>query len=469
VSQFDIRKLKSREQEGAFTQTPLTQTPITMVSADGHAMLPARDYRKYFDPKYRAEVDEYIEFIDTTWIKTFDLAGYPHPPEVIEKIDSRYAIRGGGELGSCDPARRLREVEAEGVVAEVLHPDGPLSLSPFHPSNYHVCSPELRGAGATAHNRWLIDFCSLDPKRLIGCHFVYPYPDMSGAVEQCRIAAESGTKAIFPPQQAGVPGDPLPPFFDPYYDPMWAACQEYGLVVQIHAGWGNRQGGLDQLMSLAATMAEGNLSSLIAEALDTFGERRSLWQLMFGGVFDRFPRLKVAFTEIHCDWVPETLVILDRFAKERAIAMELLPSQYWQRHCAAGASCARYGDIEARHQVGLDKVMFGTDFPHVESSWPNTLDFIRETMSDMTEDEARMVLGGNAIDFFGLDRDYLDGVARRVGPMPIDVLGGHHQVDAWLVDNFDKRGGLRKKANLHLDKLHAQLEQDAQGVRELAR
>jgi len=459
---FDIRKLKSRDEAAN-----LTDVPFTLVSADGHAMLPARDYRQYMDPKYRDELETYIEFIDTTWVHTFDLAGYPHPPEVLERIDTRGAIRGGGELGSCDPYRRMREVEAEGVVAEVMHPDGPLSLAPFFPSNYSVVSPEIRAAGATAHNRWLIDFCSADPKRLIGAHLIYPYPDMNAAVAQCRLAAESGTKAIMPPQQAGVDGDPLPSFVDAYYDPMWAACQDLGLVVQIHAGWGNPQGGLDALMAMAAGMASDNLSSLIAEALDTFGERKPLWQLMFSGVFDRFPRLKVAFTEIHCDWVPETLAILDKFAKEHPMNMKLLPSEYWVRHCAVGASCARFGDLAVRHDVGLEKVMFATDYPHVEGTWPNTLEFIRTTMADLPEFEVRKILGNNAIEFYGLDKDYLDGIARRVGPLPVSILGAP-PVDPFFVDNFDQRAGLRKPVNLHIDELIPQIEKDAREAGDMA-
>ena len=424
---FDVRRVQTRDHGDT-----LTEVPITVVSADGHVMLPARDYAQYMDPKYRAEYEGYVRFIDTTWIQTFDWAGYPFKPDVLDRIDTRNAMREGGELGSCDPARRLRETEAEGVVAEILHPDGPLSLSPFFPSNYDVVSPELRAMGARAHNRWLIDFCSQDPKRLLAAHLIYPWPDMQSAVEQCNIAADAGTKVIFPPQQADVDGDPLPPFYDSFYDPMWAACQDLGLVVQIHAGWGNPQGGLGQLMAAAANMAAEKVSSLIAEALDTFGERRALWQLMFGGVFDRFPGLKVAFTEIHCDWIPETLTVLDKFVQERPGTATLLPSEYWKRNCAVGASAMRYGDVAARHGVGLTKVMFGTDYPHVEGTWPNTLDFIRETMREIPEDEIRRLLGYNAIDFYGLDREYLDACAQRCGPMPADILGSHQTVDPFF-------------------------------------
>jgi hypothetical protein len=214
-------------------------------------------------------------------------------------------------------------------------------------------------------------------------------------------------------------------------------------------------------MAAAATMAEGQLTSLIAEALDTFGERRPLWQFMFGGAFDRFPGLKVAFTEIHCDWLPETLAILDKYAKENPGLLAKLPSAYFAEHCAVGASAMRYGDVAVRHEVGLTKLMFGTDYPHVEGTWPNTLDFLRETMRDIPEAEVRELVGYNAIEFFGLDREYLDACAMRCGPMPADILGEGQTVDPFLVDHFDLRAGLRKKPNVHVDKLLPQIQADA--------
>lgn len=450
----DIRAKRARER-GAID-------PLVIVSADSHVSLPPEEYIAYLDPKYRIYADEHRRLIED-YHEFFTLLGYPYTQEVLDVIDTRGAIRGGGELGTFDPDRRLRETEAEGIVAEFLHPDGPLGVVPFFHSVCPVSSPELRAAGARAHNRFLNDFCSVSPERLLGVHLVYPWPDMDAAVEDCRLAAEAGAKAVYPPQQAGVPGDPSPAFYDPSYDPFWAACQDLGLAVHIHAGWGHPQGSLEPLAAGARTAVESGDSTALAALLDTFVERRPLWQLMFGGVFDRFPRLKVSFVEIHCDWVPETLAYLDRYVSTHQTNLDMMPTEYWQRHCAIGASVARYTDVAVRHQVGVDKVLFGTDYPHVEGMWPNTRLWIREMLGGLPEPEMRGILGENAIRFYNLDRGVLDTTALRCGLLPSDVIGGQ-PVGPEILDHFNATSGIRKPVGLHLDDLRVAVSEDYAGA-----
>jgi predicted TIM-barrel fold metal-dependent hydrolase len=421
-------------------------------------MASAEEYVEYLDPQYRIHAEEYFKLIEQ-WHETFSIYGYPLSEEVLEEIDTRGAMRNGGELGACDPLRRLRETEAEGIAAEILHPDGPLSMAPFYNSFYPVVSPELRAAGARAHNRFLGDFCSAAPGRFIGVYLIYPWPDMDAAVAECYAAAAAGGRAIQPPNQAGVENDPSPGLYDPCYDPLWAACQELGLVVEFHAGWGNPQGSLEGQVAIARAAIESGDTTALAEVLDTFVERRPLWQLMWGGVFDRFPRLKVAFVEIHCDWIPGTLAFLDETAKKEP-AGKLSPTEYWHRNCAASVSVPRFGDAAVRHDVGIERFMWGSDYPHVESSWPNTKDWIRKLMGEYSEEELRKVLGENAIEFWGLDKELLDAVAFRCGPLPSELLGKGHLVDPLLIDHLDRTGGVRKPARLQKEKTEAAVAED---------
>lgn len=259
---------------------------------------------------------------------------------------------------------------------------------PFEPGvEASQCSDELRMAGARAHNRFLAEFCSEAPGRLLGVPFIYPWPDWDAAVADMVWARETGFYAIFPPYTAGAPGD-LPPLYDPWWNPMWAACQDLGLAAHIHVGFGNPQGAVAELARQAFgntagqdAGAEDGLSaidpsmlprfdpdgdgesdsSFLSAFFESFTERRPLWQLMWGGVFDRFPGLKVVFLEIHADWVPATLGYLDRAHAADPGSMKLTPTEYWQRHCAVGTSLMRYGDVAARHEVGLNKMMFGLD------------------------------------------------------------------------------------------------------------
>jgi predicted TIM-barrel fold metal-dependent hydrolase len=450
---FDIRHVGSRR------EVP-QERPLTIVSADSHVVAPARDYIDYLDPQYRVLAADYIEYV-ALFQRYFDYFGYPWKGEVLDVVDRRGALRAGGELGTCDPGRRLRECEAEGVVAELLHPNSPLGAVPFFSSSSMPVGPELRAAGARAHNRFLADFCSVAPDRLIGVRLIYPWPDIEAAVQECRKAAAEGARAIYPPQQAGVDGDVCPPLYDPSYDPLWAACQELGLSVHIHAGWGTPQLSTDKMRELQDYLGGDAEPDILGKVFETFVERRPLWQFIWGGVFDRFPRLKIVFVEVHCDWVPPTLVYLDDYAQRVKAPLRMSPTEYWQRHCAVGASIMRHSDVAVRHEVGLSKVMFGTDYPHVESSFPNNLDFLRTLLDAVPEDEVRKIVGGNAIAQYGLDRLKLDEVAAHCGPLPSQVIGMGHIVDPQLVDHFQHRSGIRKPPALHEAELAAALKSDS--------
>jgi predicted TIM-barrel fold metal-dependent hydrolase len=464
-------------------------TPVTIVSADGHACLPPRQYKTYLSTKYHDAFGGYLEDVGAQRRRT-DLQGYPPGEDLLAVYDSRGAVSAAGEVAFFDPVWRLRQAEAEGVTAEFLHPGGNIGFVPFVDVQNSPRSHELRAAGARAHNRFLEEFCSEAPGRLLGVPVIYPWPDWDAAVADCRRARESGFCAICPPPMAGAQGD-LPALYDAWWDPLWAACQELGLVVHIHAGFGKAQGSVVELfrdvfarMEKVSEPSDGDVdglaaidpqllprfdpasdhqSSFLAEFFESFVERRPLWQLMWGGVFDRFERLKVAFVEVHCDWVPATLEYLDHVHTAEPGPMRLTPSEYWRRHCGVGLSLMRYGDVAARRGVGIEKLMFGTDFPHVEGSWPNTHDWIRATLGSVPESEARQILGENAINFYGLDWPLLTKTAKRIGPLPSDLFG-HHVVDRELIRHFEYRAGIDKLADVKEDRLAQTVEEDRAGA-----
>lgn len=443
---------------------------MIMVSGDSHCGLPAAEYAEYIDPRYRDEIASYVEDM-IPYHAAFRAMGYPFPPEELEIIDKRGAIESCGVAGYFDPKRRLRETEAEGVVAELLHPAGPIAAAPFGDSVTRRVSPELRAAGVAAHNRFLRDFCEIAPLRLLGVPMTYPWPDIEAAVGTIHWARENGMAAVYATRFAGAENDELPPFYDRFWDPYWRACSETGLPVHIHAGHGRQQGTFTKRVEDAVAKAQGGLidTSVLASFFDDiFPERRPLWQLMWSGVFDRFPGLRVAFVELRADWVPPTLEFLDTRQAERATTMELKPSEYWERHCAVTASFMRPTDIAVRQEVGIDKLMFATDYPHQEGTWPNTLDFLRAVLDDVPEEDARAIVGENAVRFYGLNHDALAEVAARVGPRPDELIGRADTVDERLIDHFDKRSGFRKPGSYFKeqdeDRLARYFEEDVRGA-----
>lgn len=481
---FDVRKADADTLAGPRFK------PVTIVSADSHVSLPPKMYKDYLSVKYHDAWAGYLADVDII-NKVVELTGYPPPEDSLEVYDKRGVVSGGGEVGYFDPVWRLRHVEAEGIAAEFLHPFGPIGFVPFADVQNSARSHELRRAGSLAHNRFLAEFCAEAPGRLLGVPLIYPWPDWESGVADIVRASDMGFHAIFPPMMAGTAPYDLPALYDPWWDPMWAVCQELGMVVHIHAGFGNPQGGVVEMVRNVFSRTSGDdvveegllaidesllprfdpnagpeaagANSFLSELFETFGERRPLWQLMWGGVFDRFPKLKVAFQEIHADWVPLTLDYLDRVFVDDPGPLTMTPSEYWRRNCACGTSLMRYGDVAARHEVGINKLMFGSDYPHFEGTWPNTHDWIRATLGDVPEDEARAILGENAIEFYGLDRELLEKTAKRVGPLYSELFNGQ-PVDPQLIRHFEFRAGINKPVSFPVDKMDQAVAEDRAGA-----
>ena len=135
-------------------------------------------------------------------------------------------------------------------------------------------------------------------------------------------------------------------------------------------------------------------------------------------------------TELGAIWAPLIKQVMDhRFEKNHITAklgdyggeLTMLPSEYFDRNVFIGSSFAPRGDVEARHAIGIGNIMWGNDFPHPEGLWPDTGAFLRQSFHDVPEDERVAMLGGNALEVYGLDETKLRPLADRIGPTPEDL------------------------------------------------
>lgn len=432
--------------------------PIIIVSADGHAGGRIEEYRAYLDAhspgtygRLSVENDRYVDA--TSRMLTL-------PDHIYEAIDERRRLRDGGVEAVFSPATRLAELDAEGIAAEVLFPGHQAATTPCFTGANEVYAPSERAAGARAYNRWLADFVAAGEGRLAGVADIGCSRDMKAAVEEARWAAEHGLVAISVPNDIADPE--LPPIQDKRYEPFWRACAEAGLVLSIHAGWGGEQGVI--LSAFEAYAANGGVSGK-----ENFGDsavfmavapRRALWQIMLAGVFDRYPELKLVLTEVRADWVPATLAHLDKRFAEESTPLKMKPSEYWERNCFVTPSGIRRTEVQLRHEIGAANFMFGADYPHYEGSWPNSIDWIRDAFRDAPEVDARKILGENAIEVFGFDRQRLESVAARIGLKPSDLLG-EHVVDKRKIAHFHARSGYSSPAEtVDLDLIDRNLDED---------
>jgi predicted TIM-barrel fold metal-dependent hydrolase len=420
-----------------------------LVSADAHTGGPPQAYREYLDPEFRPLLDDLAA--ENQRFLERGVTQERYSERQLDLMDERGAIRGGGLFGAWDVDLRLKEMDAEGIAAEILIPGHQLATLPFFGIINKPAPPDLRAAGAHAYHRWLADLISTSNGRLHGVADAGPCLDMQATVRELHWVAAHGFVSVQPP---GFTADPaLPPLTDRYYEPFWATCAELGLVVTVHVGYGVPQMDQSSLMQ-AATAGLPPRGSIPEEERVVhrregdggrlnkvlYSARRVIWQMMLSGALDRHPSLKLVLTECRADWIPATIAYLDdQFAQ--GSALKLKPSEYWRRHFYVTPSSPRDYEVAQRSSIGVDRWMFGTDYPHPEGTWPNTLDWIRTAFAGVPEHEARRMLGENAIVCYNLDRNALAKIAARIGPTAEDILGGKRPVRPAIVADFDRRAG----------------------------
>jgi len=192
------------------------------------------------------------------------------------------------------------------------------------------------------------------------------------------------------------------------------AEEDLGVVVHLHSGAAPMEDYGDHL---------GMMGIYITEVV--WWAVRPLTFLIWGGVFERHPKLRLAITESTTVWVPEALALMDQRYSETHYSAKLgdyrshltmKPSEYFHRNVVLGASCMPRREAEMRHQIGVPNIMWGSDYPHPEGTWPHTREQMRDTFRGLPEAELRAMLGGNAVRVYGFDADALARVAARIGP-----------------------------------------------------
>jgi predicted TIM-barrel fold metal-dependent hydrolase len=372
-----------------------------VITADSHAGASLQAYREYLDAAHRARFDEWR-------------GSYRNPQQ--KHIGSK-------KHKNWDDGERLRDMDADGVVGEVIFPN---TVPPFFETSVLICgnpSPEsyrMRLQGIRAHNRWLVDWCAEHPERRAGIGLVY-LNDVDDAIEDARWIARHGLRGgVLLPH---VPPDctHIKPLYAPDYDPFWAVCQELGLVINHHGGTGSPDYG-PYGVSLPIQLLEAPWFST-----------RSYAHLLLSGVFERFPGLRYIVTESGCAWVPAMLASLDRIwqrvrsgsAGELEFASGVMPPEkpsfYARRNCFYGASSPSPRELAGRHEIGVERILWGSDYPHYEGTHPHTRKAMRRAFHDVDRAETRAMLGENAARLYGFDLARLEELAAKVGPTPDEL------------------------------------------------
>ena len=313
--------------------------------------------------------------------------------------------------GEWDASVRLEELEADGVAGEVIFPQ----MAPFGAGLMQYRSrvdPAQNLEGIRAYNRWLADLCNANPGRHAGVALVN-VEDIDVTVQGIRDAKELGLwGGILLPTSTGE----HPFYHHPRYEPIWAVCEEIGMPLHSHSGWSPDYGDAPSATAMYITEVD-------------MWAHRPFPALMWSGAFERHPDLKFVLTEQGCSWILEWLRMLEfktdlPFFKHFTADLSLRPTEYFQRQCYLGASFLPPHEGEDRHRIGLDKLMWGSDYPHLEGTWPNTMDALRATFGKYPESETRAILGTTAAGVYGFDLEKLIPIGDKIGPALSDITGG---------------------------------------------
>jgi predicted TIM-barrel fold metal-dependent hydrolase len=314
-----------------------------------------------------------------------------------------------GTPGTGSPEQRIGEQDQDGIDAEVLFPS-----QQGGPKFWRRIEDDVAyKAVVRAYNSWLAEeYTAVDPDRLIGVGILPLGCGLEDVIAELRYCAKVGLRTVL---LQGFPGGKAYPSKED--DQFWAAALDLKMPVSVHVDLdrtGERARPLfkypqepDELMK--------KLNQDLVYQVGRFGPVRgnasvAAVQWVLFGLFDRFPNLRIFFAENQIGWIPFFLqaadVRYDRHVRwaERLLGfkpLRRLPSDYIREHCLWGFQFDRVG-VELRHKINVDNLIWGSDFPHQESDWPQSMSIIERNFASVPEQEKYKMVCGNAIEFFQL-------------------------------------------------------------------
>ena len=379
-----------------------------IISADSHLQIAAERWTPRIPAKYRDEAPRTVLMPNGTEATVSGIDGKPNLFTSGRLVGLPYENRTpvGGHYdtspGSGSPEQRLREQDIDGV-------DGEIMFTHFGGASYYSAIKDPAASKATIHawNEFLAEeYCAVSPQRLIGMGML-PETGVQDAIGEMEYCARAGLKGVYLskfPNGGDVP--------TPEDDRFWTAGLDLDMPLAGHVSFGFG-GRISYPYPKDVDLAEA------ASGVDPFSKftqyavrgATNALQMVFTGVFDRFPRLRFYFAETQAGWIPHFLEMLDdQYDRHihwaaRLVGMkklDRLPSEYIREHFSWGFMRNAVG-VRARHEIGVTRMMWATDFAHAESDWPESQRVIEEVFAGVPDDERRLMLGGNAIEYFHLD------------------------------------------------------------------
>jgi len=289
-----------------------------------------------------------------------------------------------GHRRPTDPALRAKDMERDGVDAEVIF--GILGAAT------RLNDPEAANEMFRIYNDWLVDFCKHDPDRFVGLACL-PYGDIGAAVQEIHRVAKLGLRGV----ELSCSWD-MEPMWHPVWEPLWKAVHEVNLPLHFHTFPAIAPNVLDKATGPSRraaffTVVSGfqmNLVNILASVIGA-------------AVLERYPNVKISFGESGIGWIPYALDRMDFEWEDRFrdLGLTMKPSDYWRRQCKGTFQFDRIG-TQLIDEMGVETLMWGSDYPHADGVWPESTKYIAEQFGHLPADMTHKITCENAGKFYGL-------------------------------------------------------------------
>lgn len=289
--------------------------------------------------------------------------------------------------GCYDPAERAKDYLSNGILASVGFP----SLPKFGGMLFNAFADKgLAGACAVAYNDFVLDeWCPGGPRGMFVPMIICQVWDPQAAAAEIRRCAEKGNRAVSLPENGAPAG--LPSFYSDYWDPIWQACEETSTVICMHLG---SQGTVPRPSDDAPAIV--GMSAIIANTLV------NCINLLMSPVPRTFPALQFVLSEGGIGWIPAALERADRQFDQHSNWHGVegpMPSEIFRRNMY-GCMIDEPVGIKYRHDIGVDRILWESDYPHADTPWPHCQKEVDEILGDVAQDEVDLITYRNAEQLF---------------------------------------------------------------------
>jgi predicted TIM-barrel fold metal-dependent hydrolase len=374
----------------------MSTVPALILSSDSHVFEPPDLWQTRIDRAFRDRAPRMVRIdgADQIVVEADQvLSGIGLISNAGARFEAPETISGNARFedvhrGGYDPDQHLADMRLDGVAGEVLYPSQGL----FY---FRVADSALQAAIFRAYNDWLAEFCRTDPARLKGIAMV-SLDDVPAAIGELERAARLGLAG------AMITEYPLEDrrYDQPEYERFWAAAEALGLPLSLHTAT-RRQGKIRG--AGAKTLRDAS-----RRATKAFYPALSMCDMIFSGVFERHPKLTLAIVEFELAWAPHLLATMDYTYRERheeaiyRFRGDERPSDFFHRNVVLSFQEDAVG-IRLRDVIGTDNMMWGSDYPHSESTFPRSRKILAEILAGVPEAEQAKIVGGTTARVYGFD------------------------------------------------------------------